>query len=601
MSPSAASQSARNPRERARWRDVEVNHGIRRNAEAIKRGFDEYRVAFSRITRRAKNRFDQRNWPGTVADARVRLGLYDRIVRRVIGEVRSHALIRNRDVDAWASVKRIYAELIAGTGASGIAETFFNSVTRSLFDVVGVDPSIEFVDFEFQRIPTGLGDTPYRSYASIDGTEAQICDVFADYAFETPYRDMIADAGRVAQRIDTAWDRGAAPLPFEVLEVLKPVFYRRKGAYLIGRARGGPRVMPVVIALRNGPQGIYADAVLAGEEDLSIAFSFAHSPFQVDIDRPAETIEFLRSLMPRKPRAELTRALGFDRHGKTELYRQLRRHLGRTSARFETVPGEKGAVMTVFGLPGFNMVFKIIRDEAPGERETTAEEVRRRYDLVAHHDRGGRLVDALEFDRVVVSRARFSRDLLEELTSSASQSISIVGEDVLLERVYTMSRVEPLDLSLQHATDETRRQLLDDYKQAILDLATMGWFAGDLSFKNFGVTRLGRVVFYGYDDLRRLDECVFRELHGVAHRCKSRSGAGGSWEVFPESFTRFISLSSEEREHFLATHAELFQPIYWQLLQDRHASGEVVDVLPYRGDRRIWSDNDQLPGFAKDR
>ena len=71
---------------------------------------------------------------------------------------------------------------------------------------------------------------------------------------------------------------------------------------------------------------------------------------------------FLKSIMPRKPIAELYIAIGYNKHGKTELYRDLIRHIDESTDAFEIAPGDRGMVMCVFTLPSFDVVFKVIRD-----------------------------------------------------------------------------------------------------------------------------------------------------------------------------------------------------------------------------------------------
>src|SRR5262249_3819847 len=54
---------------------------------AIVDGFAAYRTGFDTITRRAQERFRQRDWPGAVADAVERLDLYGEVVDAVEHEV----------------------------------------------------------------------------------------------------------------------------------------------------------------------------------------------------------------------------------------------------------------------------------------------------------------------------------------------------------------------------------------------------------------------------------------------------------------------------------------------------------------------------------
>src|ERR1035437_3333867 len=102
-------------------------------APAIVAGFDGYQAAFLGITRRAKGRFERCDWRGAVADAAERLDLYGQVIDHLESEVRSALGERVADRHVWAAMKAAYSGLIADRPDYGLAETFFNSVTRGIF------------------------------------------------------------------------------------------------------------------------------------------------------------------------------------------------------------------------------------------------------------------------------------------------------------------------------------------------------------------------------------------------------------------------------------------------------------------------------------
>ncbi len=562
-------------------------------ASVMLRGYEEYSQRFREITRRAKTRFENRDWRGMQADARERLTLYGQVLDPLIAEIQALLGERERDAAVWAQMRDHYSEQIAGDPSMELAETFFNSVTRRIFTTVGVNPAIEYVDFEFERVLVGIGDRPYRTYVVEDSPRDVVRSILEHHSFAVPYRDLEEDAHLVAKRIVSRWAAGVAPVPFEAIDVLDAVFYRRKAAYLVGRVRGGNRVMPMVLALTHTDDRIAVDAALLTEEDVSIAFSFTRSYFHADVRSAAETIQFLRSLMPLKPVAELYTALGHNKHGKTEFYRNLRRRLARSDDHFVVAPGTRGLVMIVFTMASHDVVFKVIRDRFAYPKQTTRDQVRRRYRLVFEHDRAGRLVDAQEFEHLTFDRQRFSPELLDELLSGASHTVRLEGNRVVISHLYTERRVRPLDLYLRDADPESARRAVLDYGQAIRDLAMTNVFPGDLLLKNFGVTRHGRVIFYDYDELCLLSECTFRDL--PEPRYPEDEMAAEPWfhvnphDVFPEELSRFLSLGGALRRLFLETHSCLFHPAFWQRLQERHAADDVPDVFPYSAERRLRS------------
>ena len=333
------------------------------------------------------------------------------------------------------------------------------------------------------------------------------------------------------------------------------------------------------------------DAVLTRPEDLRVLFSFTRSYFHVDTGRPYDLVRFLRSLMPGKRPAELYIATGYNKHGKTELYRDLLHHLERSAGKFVAARGKKGLVMIVFTMPGHDLVFKVIRDRFPPQKRTTRKRVMDSYRLVFNHDRAGRLIDAQEFEHLAFARDRFSADLLDELTAEASETIRIAGDTVIVSHVYVERRVIPLDIYIREANEEAVRRAVIDYGQCIKDLAAANIFAGDLLLKNFGVTRHGRVVFYDYDELTDLLVCNFRRIPQPIHPEDELSDEPwysiGPDDVFPEEFRRFLGLRSPMKEAFEEQHSDIFDTSLWQGLQESIKAGEIVEVTPYSESDRV--------------
>ena len=387
------------------------------------------------------------------------------------------------------------------------------------------------------------------------------------------------------------------------VELARTVFFRGKAAYLVGRLLTDDAAMPLLLVLRNPAGRVVVDAVLVSEDEVSIVFSFSRSYFHVENDHPAELIGYLRLLMPRKPLSELYTSIGHHRHGKTLLYRSLLRHLVTSDDRFEIAPGQRGMVMCVFTLPGFDVVFKVIRDRFDPPKTVTHQEVREKYRMVFRHDRAGRLVDAQEFEHLEFDRARFAPELLEQLLGLAGETVRVRGERVVFRHLYTERRLRPLDLYLREADPAAARDAVVDYGQVLRDLARTNIFPGDMLLKNFGVSRHGRLIFYDYDELQPLLACRFRE--------KPRpSDDDGDWaeepwyyvgerDIFPEEFRTFLGLRGELLEVFLAHHAELLGVAYWLRMQALHRRGEVLDIYPYRTSRRLRrgaADPDLAPG-----
>ncbi len=564
----------------------------RQAASAIEQAFEEYRQSLAVIMRRARLRFEHQDWHGMQADAVERLDLREQVLGRVVADVRRQLGDHASDRAMWVRMKRAYSGLIAGRCDFEMAETFFNSATRRIFDTVGVDADLEYAGSDFEQPPAPPAQPVYATIPVRAGLAAALRTILKQHAFHTAFRALEQDAEQIAAAVERHRQSEAGARPVDAVDVLRPLFFRGQGAYLIGRLCSGEDRRPLLVALKNEGRGIYADAVLLTEDEVSIVFSFTRAYFHVEAECPRAIVEFLRSIMPQKPMAELYIALGYYKHGKTELYRDLQQHMAQSDDRFIIAPGDRGMVMLVFTLASRDLVFKVIRDRFAPPKTLTRQDVLDRYDLVFKHDRAGRLVDAQEFERLVFARDRFAPDLLDELTSTAADSVTFTGAQVVLKHVYVERRITPLNLFLRQDGAAGARQAVLDYGQAIKDLAATNIFPGDLLLKNFGVTRHGRVIFYDYDELCLLTDCQFRDLPSAGDLDDEMRAEPwfyvGERDIFPEEFLTFIGFQAEARQAFLEAHADLVGPAFWREMQARHRAGELIEIPPYPVSRRLW-------------
>lgn len=552
--------------------------------------FEEYSERFSEITARAQARFEVFNWAAARDDAVERLELYPLAVTEAEERLRTLLGHAFTDKDVWERIKRTFSVHLAGHYAWDLGETFFNSITRRVFATMGVDPRVEFVDTDFAKPPTRPRRELYHLYDQV-GTPAELVDaILTDFRFGVLYTDVRRDAKRVAIELEARLAELGPNAGIDRAELIKPVFYRGRGAYLVGRLYSGEQLIPIVLALRSTDTGVAVDAVLLDEDAVSILFSFTRSYFHVATARPYELVQFLQTLMPRKLASELYNAVGFHKHGKTEQYREILSYLARSDVCFELAPGARGLVMVVFTMPGLGLVFKVLRDRFGPPKRITRRAVRAKYALVFKHDRVGRLIDAHEFEHLELDRAKFSDELLAELAAECGATVQLNQATVGIEHVYIERRVTPLDLYVREAGPEEAAAAVVDYGWAIKDLAVNDVFPGDLLLKNFGVTRHGRVVFYDYDELTSLGDCVFRALPEPSpgdEMADVPPWGVGARDVFPEEFRSFLGLPPALREVFEQHHAELLTPQYWQAVQGRVAAGELIEVLPYNEAHRL--------------
>lgn len=552
-------------------------------AQRVAVAFDDYNASFSDVTRRARRRFEQGDRAGMRADVVARLNLYDQVVDEAIARLEHILANRLFSRSVWKDIHAAFAGLINQRLDAELYKTFFNTITRRVFKTRGVDDAIEFVALDIQptdRITHPVSRHTYAAGADLAGAFARI---LADHGFSLPYADIHGDAVRLADRLYKVLADSDGVISIELLETM---FYREGRAYLVGRAFGRDRYVPCVIALRQRDGLVHVDAMLTRRRQLSILFGYTFSYFLADLPTVGDAVVFLRTLLPDKPIDELYTVLGRAKQGKTERYRAFFSYLiDHREERLVEADGERGMVMLVFTLPGYPLVFKLIRDRFAPTKKFGRHQVIKRYRLVYRHDRVGRLLDVQQFKDLRFDCDRFGAGLLEQLESECARSVQREGESIVIQHCYVERRVRPLDLHLSEVDAEAARQAVIGYGQALKDLARSNIFAGDLLPKNFGVTRSGRVIFYDYDELRLMAECRFRKL--PAARDDLLEFHDEPWfsiddnDVFPEQFPRFMGLNSSHSEVLARTHGDLFDPAWWQRIQSRLDAGEALDVPPY--------------------
>jgi isocitrate dehydrogenase kinase/phosphatase len=568
-------------------------------AALILASFRAYRDRFRAITLAAKTRFERTAWvDGQLASAE-RIEIY----KQFIGELQSDISARLGGAPLSPSlsreVKAHYVALIATQPDFELAETYFNSIHRRVTHDRRIDETQSFVWSEFHEPPVKPAGSIYRTYPMHRDMVATVTQILRDLDFGLPWQDIDRDVRNILRSLAEARAEIRRPAGLEV-EILESVFYRNKGAYLVGTLRYHEAAWPVVLPILVADDGnLYVDTLICDEDELSVVFSYTHAYFMVDAPHPSALVDYLHALLPGKKRSELYAAIGMHKHGKTEFYRGFLMHLARSKDQFVIAPGVKGMVMSVFTLPSYQTVFKVIKDRFAPQKDITRDQVKQKYYIVKTHDRVGRMADTQEFVRFALPRARFSPELIEELQSVAASSITLTDDLVIIEHLYTERLMTPLNLYIESATDGQIREVLDEYGNAIKQLAAANIFPGDMLLKNFGVTRHGRVVFYDYDEICYLTDVNFRALP-VPHNADEEFSAEtwysvGPHDVFPEEFRRFLFGRPDIKRQFSEMHGELFNHHYWQGLQRAIRDGEVMDVFPYRRKKRFVRHDERIP------
>jgi len=568
------------------------NSTARRMAKTILNGFRSYFADYLNSTLSAKARYEKADWHG-VRQANVeRLELYkDKITQTV----QYLEMVTNQDIadlSLWSEAKIAYTQLVFNFPNFEIAETFFNSVFSDVHDHDKISDEIIYV------LSSQLIEAPEAEYSIYvryqgEGFRETFQRIIEESEFSLPKEDLTLDLdcimGVFNQEVVPHIQGLHSDVKFDLLE---STFYRGKAAYMVGRVVDGDNTFPMVLVILNNEEGgLYVDTALFTVDELSVVFSFTHNHFMVDAPLPYQYAHFLKNLMPNKLDYEIYNALGFPKHAKTEFYRQLVGHLDNSDDQFIIAPGIKGMVMTVFMLPSYNIVFKIIKDKFAPPKEVTHQIVREKYRLVSRSDRIGRMADTQEFDDLIFPLDRFSDALVKELQEVAGSQIEIRGDKLLIRHLYTERYMTPLNIYLETASQEEMESAMEEYGNCIKQLAAANIFPGDMPLKNFGVTRHGRVVFYDYDEIATLTKCNFRKI--PEPRTEQEEMQSGTWytvgpdDIFPEEFRLFFSGNMKARKIFEEMHSDLYDMSFWQDLQAQIRDGYVVDVFPYRRAKRF--------------
>jgi isocitrate dehydrogenase kinase/phosphatase len=573
-----------------------------RFARIVLNGFESYFAEYQNITLAARSRFENADWLGVQGATIERIDLYKSKVNSLLGTVELVAGSELRNYSFWRDTRKIYSRLIKGHNNFEIAETFYNSVYNAVFEHEQIRNEYAFIFSSQGDIPLSDTSKVLRHYRVSDSINDTLRELLNDYAFSLPYEDLDRDVESIHKAVDELIAESGFELDLDDLrlEVLRNHFYRNKGAYIVGRVLSGDDSIPFVLPILHNQRGaVYVDTVLFGSNRASVIFSFTRTYFMVDATIPSQYVLFLSKLMPAKPISEIYSAMGYNKHGKTDYHRSAVRHMESTSDKFIIAPGIKGMVMSVFTLPSYPFVFKIIKDRFTPPKEVTPEEVKAKYRLVKRSDLAGRMADTQEFANLAFARERFSEELMIELREVAPSQLEEHGKALVFRHVYVERRMTPLNIYLQGASDEALEEVMDEYGNAIKQLAAANIFPGDMLLKNFGVTRHGRVVFYDYDEIVPLLECSFRKIplprDDIEEMASTPWYSVGKNDIFPEEFRLFFSGNQRARRAFDEKHSDLYEAEFWKSLQEQIRGGYVESFYPYRRRLRFPRDQDDFP------
>ncbi|HTT63635.1 MAG TPA: isocitrate dehydrogenase kinase/phosphatase AceK regulatory subunit [Bryobacteraceae bacterium] len=578
----------------------EARADARRAAGLILAAHRGYLAEFNALTAKSKENFEHRAWTQGSLDAGRRVQLYRSAVNgtwRKLQRLFPEQALRR---EFWMRARQAFLEEAFHDYEADIELTFFYSTMRLAFD--SQDIPVEYADDGLaERSPIRTSHPVWRLYrAGPQHLRASLLQVLERCAFRVAWENRERDAALAANRLLAEWSRQIGEGFPRDLQMLDPIFFRDREAYLAGKLRATRRELPVVFALRHEDRGITVDAVLAGKEDMrSILFVSTRSTFLVRSDAYREVLAFLDTLAPERGHPAMCAVLGFTHPARVALNQRLRRHLRESGERFAPAPGRVGMAMVVFSPPTFPYVFKVIRDFSSKQGWMGRAHIMEIYRWVHEMNRGRLMLDAWLYRNLHFPREAFDPQVLQDLLASAPSSVRMDGDTVVLKHVYAQRRVQPLGTFFEQTGDRAARErAIDALGAFIKDLAGMGFFMADcygLPF-NTGLTHASNVTLFDFDDLGPILRHRFRETPPFADEQDEllwNSETDGAWfsvaenDVLVDEWERFLGVPPDLQGYFRARHGDLFTVAYWEQVQRRIMAGKLHFVLPYPPERRL--------------
>ncbi len=560
--------------------------------------YEEYSLfyrEFLQILDLAKIAFEKRDFSSSVRVSARRLSLYSLSIADVSERLKQAYPEIHDDEEQWQAVESQYSEMVKGEYAEDIGRAYLHSLRRKIYQGEWRAADYSFADMISSS--NKFISKVVRSF-EVDGSlgEEVIGEILRIPNFIRSYAFLEDDKQRIVQRIADNISRSSHKDHRLIrVEMINTGFYRNRGAYLVGRLIfDNDRFVPLIIALLNDETGIYVDAVLTSETYAHNIFSSTLANFHVTSTYYHEVCALLKSIMPRRPLGLHYSTIGYNHLGKVAVMSELESELVDSEAGLVTAVGSTGTVAMGFASSNSAYNLKVIRDKPTTQYKWGEfgglESVIRKYTRVHEINRTGSMLDSIIYYRVRLDRKWFSAGLLEDLLTSASDTVSLFGDDVIFKYLIVQIKLTPLPIYLENATEKQAETAITNLGYCIKNNAAADIFNKDLDARNYGIGAYSKVYLFDYDAIEKLTEVKIRtNLDREAGEEDIPDWFFEDGVVFlPEELVSGLCIPQRWLcDFFTRRHAKLLTTDYWSEIQNDLLEGTIPSVSVYPDNERV--------------
>ena len=559
---------------------------IRMTAEWVLAQFEQFYAEFLDVPYQARTAFEQQHHSTSIWLSRYRLSLYSSYIHRMGAYLKAIQPNISIDVNFLNQLEARFWRMVENRYESDVAYAFMHSIRRMVYR-----DEWKPVEYSFWGSNENSEQYPAELLQKFDVDATVSDDLLAEILripeFSVAHRDIEGDALAIARRINRLARRRDRDIT--TVEMIDAGFFRNRGAYLVGKILFDDHsYAPLIIALLNGPDGIYCDAVILDEHLAHNLFSSTLANYHVTTRYYHELSAYLHSLMPHRALGLHYSTIGYNHVGKVAVIKELKQELEDSGGVLDNAIGEPGTVAIGFAGPQSAYNLKVIRNHPTsgykwGEFEGI-DSVKEKYSRVHEINRTGSMLDNIIYFNIALEKRLFSPGLLAELLAEASETVSLHGDAVLFKYLIVQPRMTPLPVFLEHADERQVRYVLESLGDCIKNNAAANIFNKDLDARNYGVSHFLKVYLFDYDALEVMVDVKIRSnLDRFDGEEDIPDWYFEDGVIFlPEEIEAGLCIRDrEQRQMFREYHGDLLTTGYWENLQYELRQNQVPAIKVY--------------------